>query len=72
MSISLVGASCPKGLSKETVGRGNTPKLAREGKLPAARVGREWRFVRENLIRWLAVGSDEAYLDEVFKRRGVK
>lgn len=27
--------------------------LAREGKVPARRVGRSWRFVRLNLIQWL-------------------
>ena len=27
--------------------------LARKGKVPARRVGRSWRFVKFNLIRWL-------------------
>jgi excisionase family DNA binding protein len=31
--------------------------LARQGKIPATRVGREWRFSRTNLIRWVANGS---------------
>lgn len=33
--------------------------LAREGKVPARRVGRSWRFVRLNLIQWLgSKGTD--------------
>ena len=31
--------------------------LARQGKIPATRVGREWRFSRANLIQWVANGS---------------
>jgi excisionase family DNA binding protein len=31
--------------------------LARQGALPATRVGREWRFARKNLIAWVANGS---------------
>lgn len=27
--------------------------LARTGKVPARRVGRSWRFVRLNLLKWL-------------------
>jgi len=27
--------------------------LARRGKVPARKVGRSWRFVKLNLIRWL-------------------
>jgi excisionase family DNA binding protein len=28
-------------------------KLAKTGKLPGRKLGREWRFVRTELIRWL-------------------
>jgi excisionase family DNA binding protein len=28
--------------------------LAREGKLPARKIGREWRFSRTAILRWLA------------------
>lgn len=31
--------------------------LARKGDVPATRVGREWRFARQNLIAWVANGS---------------
>jgi hypothetical protein len=29
----------------------------RKGEIPATRVGREWRFARQNLIAWVANGS---------------
>ena len=29
-------------------------KLAQEGKIPAQKVGRHWRFHRETIDRWLA------------------
>jgi excisionase family DNA binding protein len=28
-------------------------KLARKGDLPGRRIGREWRFVRSELLRWI-------------------
>jgi excisionase family DNA binding protein len=31
--------------------------LARQGNIPAMRVGREWRFARRNLIDWVANSS---------------
>jgi len=34
---------------------------AREGRMPAAKVGRTWRFLKSELDRWLARGAD---LDE--------
>jgi excisionase family DNA binding protein len=34
--------------------RGTVYRLAREGKLPAARVGRAWRFRRSLVDRWIA------------------
>jgi excisionase family DNA binding protein len=32
--------------------------LARQGKIPVARVGKEWRFVRQQLIDWVAHGGE--------------
>lgn len=32
-------------------------QLARTGKIPGTRVGREWRFVRASLIQWVANGA---------------
>ena len=28
-------------------------KLVREGKIPAQKVGRHWRFHKETIVRWL-------------------
>ena len=33
-------------------------RLARMGKVPARKVGNEWRFVKETLDRWLRTWSD--------------
>ncbi len=35
-------------------------KLAQEGKIPAQKVGRHWRFHRPTLTKWIA---REAYVD---------
>ena len=34
--------------------RSSVYKLAREGVIPAQKVGRHWRFHRETLINWVA------------------
>jgi excisionase family DNA binding protein len=31
--------------------------LARKGEIPAMRVGREWRFARQNFVAWVTNGS---------------
>ena len=41
--------------------------LARQGKIPATRVGREWRFSRANLIQWVANGSQGDQLSVLLK-----
>ncbi len=40
-------------------------RKARAGELPAAKLGREWRFRREDLDAWLRAGGDryEALVD---------
>lgn len=37
-------------------------KLLREEHIPARKIGREWRFSREALIRWLAEGDSIRYV----------
>jgi excisionase family DNA binding protein len=32
-------------------------RLAQEGKIPAQKVGRHWRFHRQTLIQWIANGQ---------------
>lgn len=34
--------------------RSSVYKLAQEGKIPAQKVGRHWRFHRVTLLRWIA------------------
>jgi len=34
--------------------RSSVYKLAQEGKIPAQKVGRHWRFYRPSLIKWIA------------------
>lgn len=44
------------------VGERTVRELARKGQLPARKVGKEWRFSRSGLIRWVNGGdSDQAY-----------
>ena len=33
--------------------------LAREGKLPARKIGREWRFSRDALLKWIEVAPSQ-------------
>jgi len=39
------------------VSRGTVLKLAQGGKIPAQKVGRQWRFSKEALIEWLKSGQ---------------
>ena len=32
-------------------------QMARDGRIPAVKVGRKWRFVREQIIDWLKAGA---------------
>ena len=34
-------------------------KLAQEGKIPAIRIGRVWRFDKETIDKWISGGSDK-------------
>lgn len=42
------------------ISRSTLYKLAQEGKLPAQKVGRHWRFHRQAIDRWLADGHVRA------------
>jgi excisionase family DNA binding protein len=50
--VDVEGAATLLGVSTTTI-----YNLARKGDIPATRVGREWRFARQNLIQWVANGS---------------
>ena len=36
-------------------------KLLKEEKVPARKIGREWRFSRQALIQWLSSGDSQQY-----------
>lgn len=40
--------------------RSSVYKLAQQGKIPAQKVGRHWRFHRETLLNWVAGQSSSS------------
>ena len=50
--LDVVGAARVLGVSTRTV-----YALARQGEIPAMRIGREWRFALKNLREWVANAS---------------
>jgi excisionase family DNA binding protein len=53
--LDLQGAAEYLGVKTRTLG-----ELVRTGQVPAAKVGRQWRFLRSQLTEWLAKGGGEA------------
>lgn len=53
--LDLEGAADYLGVKSRTLG-----ELVRTGQVPAAKVGRQWRFLRSQLTEWLARGGGEA------------
>ena len=39
------------------ISRGTLLRLANEGKVPAQKVGRQWRFSRQAILEWLKNGQ---------------
>lgn len=39
-------------------------KLLREEHIPARKIGREWRFSKEALIKWIAAGDSTNYINQ--------
>lgn len=39
-------------------------KMLREEHVPARKIGREWRFSREALIKWIATGDSTNYINQ--------
>jgi excisionase family DNA binding protein len=44
-------------------------KLAQEGKVPAQKVGRHWRFHRETIDRWLGERENESVTSSSGKKK---
>lgn len=64
--LNAQGAAAALGVSERLVLR-----LAREGKIPGNRIGREWRFLRSALRNYLA-GESPDILERVLRKRGLK
>ena len=60
--LDVEGAADVLGVSKTTI-----YKLARDGTIPATRVGREWRFSRNNLVKWIENGTQADQLTHALK-----
>ena len=60
--LDIEGAADVLGVSKTTI-----YKLARDGTIPATRVGREWRFSRSNLVDWIKNGTEADQLAQALK-----
>ncbi len=65
--LDVEGAARALGVSTRTI-----YNLARNGEMPAMRVGREWRFARKNIIDWVANGSQADQLTSVLKNNRVR
>jgi excisionase family DNA binding protein len=47
------------GVSEKTI-----IKLLREEHIPARKIGREWRFSKEALVKWIASGDSTNYINQ--------
>ena len=56
--VNAEGAGEVLGVSKWTI-----LKMARKGELPGKKVGREWRFVKSELKRWLLEATQQEQLE---------
>ncbi len=65
--LSVEGAARTLGVSTRTI-----YTLARNGDIPAMRVGREWRFALSNIREWVANGSEADKLKAALKNARVR
>jgi excisionase family DNA binding protein len=70
--LDVEGAARLLGVSKRTI-----YKLASEQAVPAAKVGREWRFSRKRLIEWVTEGTGKTpgkpqTLEELLRQNNVR
>jgi len=59
------GAATMLGVSKSTVLR-----LAAAGKLPGRKVGKQWRFLRSRLLRWIGESEPQGNVIERLVQSG--
>ena len=64
--LDVQGAASLLGVSRHTIYR-----LLSADKIPAVRVGREWRFHRTTLIQWVASGCSVNQLGDLLKNARV-
>jgi excisionase family DNA binding protein len=68
--LDVAGAARLLGVSTRTI-----YKLANDKVIPAAKVGKEWRFSRKRLIEWIANGAEPTApmtLDELLRSSNVR
>jgi excisionase family DNA binding protein len=65
--LDVTRAARALGVSSKTV-----YSMARQGKIPATRVGREWRFSRKMLIDWVAKSSENDQLVTVLRNGKIR
>jgi excisionase family DNA binding protein len=64
--LDVQGAATVLGVSTSTIYH-----LAQQGEIPATRVGREWRFSRQNLVQWVANGTEADQLTAALRKAKV-
>jgi len=47
-------------------------KYAREGKIPATRIGKVWRFDKELIDQWIALAQNNSETDKDIQRKVIK
>lgn len=65
--LDVDGAAGILGVSKKTV-----YQLAKDGEIPARKVGKEWRFARRNIIKWLEEGANHNDLAALFRAQKIR
>ena len=65
--LDVRGAASLFGVSIYTIYR-----LISKSKLPATKVGKQWRFHRHSLINWLAYDSNTSQIERMLKSASIK
>jgi len=65
--LDIEGVSKLLGVSKYAVYR-----LIKKNRIPATKVGKEWRFHRETIIKWVASGSEVNQVEQILKSKSIK